>query len=101
MDTVQTDEKDKILGTRNGPIGTLTFNYPEKLNAISPEMSQAAGAVLDDFANDPAIRVVILRGAGSKAFVSGGDISKYEGNRSTPEQIAAYNQMTAGFRARL
>ena len=101
MDTISTSDKDKILGTKKGAIGTLTFNYPEKLNAISPEMSQAAGRVIDDFAADPAIRVVILRGAGSKAFVSGGDISKYEGNRSTPEQIAAYNQMTAGFRASL
>ena len=100
MDTISTD-KDKILGTKKGAIGTLTFNYPEKHNAISPEMSQAAGAVIDDFAADPAIRVVILRGAGSKAFVSGGDISKYEGNRSTPEQIAAYNKMTSGFRASL
>lgn len=101
MDTVQTDEKDKILGTKKGAIGTLTFNYPEKLNAMSPEMSQAAGNVIDDFANDPAIRVVILRGAGTKAFVSGGDISKYEGNRSTPEQIAVYTRMTSGFRASL
>jgi len=100
MDTV-TNDQDKIQGTKKGAIGTLTFNCPEKLNAISPEMSQAAGAVIDDFANDPAIRVVILRGAGTKAFVSGGDISKYEGNRNTPEQVAAYTKMTAGFRASL
>lgn len=98
MDSISTD---KILGTKKGAIGTLTFNYPEKHNAISPEMSQAASAVIEDFAGDPAIRVVILRGAGTKAFVSGGDISKYEGNRSTPEQIAAYNKMSAGFRTSL
>ncbi len=98
MDTI---DSNKILGTKNGPIGTLTFNYPEKLNAMSPEMSQMAAEVIRDFANDPAIRVVILRGAGSKAFVSGGDISKYEGNRSTPEQIAAYNRMSIGFRTSL
>jgi enoyl-CoA hydratase/carnithine racemase len=101
MDTINTSDKDKILGTKKGAIGTLTFNYPERLNAISPEMSQAAAEVIGDFAADPAIRVVILRGAGTKAFVSGGDISKYEGNRSTPEQIAAYNKMTSGFRASL
>ena len=101
MDSITTQDKDKILSTKKGAIGTLTFNYPEKLNAISPEMSQAAGQVIDDFAADPAIRVIILRGAGSKSFVSGGDISKYEGNRSTPEQIAAYTKMTAGFRASL
>jgi len=101
MDTVQTAEKDKILSSKKGAIGTLTFNYPEKLNAMSPEMSQMAGRVIDDFAADPAIRVVILRGSGSKAFVSGGDISKYEGNRSTPEQIAEYNKMSSGFRTSL
>jgi enoyl-CoA hydratase len=98
MDTITTD---KILGTKKGAIGTLTFNYPEKHNAMSPEMSQAAAAIINDFATDPAVRVVILRGAGSKAFVSGGDISKYEGNRSTPEQIAAYNKMSVGFRTSL
>jgi enoyl-CoA hydratase len=95
MDSIGTD---KILGAKNGAIGTLTFNYPEKHNAMSPEMAEAAAAVINDFANDPAIRVVILRGAGTKAFVSGGDISKYEKNRATPEQIEAYNKMSSGFR---
>jgi enoyl-CoA hydratase len=95
MDSISTD---KILGSKKGAVGTLTFNYPEKHNAMSPEMAQAAAAVINDFAADPAVRVVILRGAGSKAFVSGGDISKYESNRSTPEQIAAYNKMSSGFR---
>lgn len=95
MDSISTD---KILGSKNGAIGTLTFNYPEKHNAMSPEMAQAAAAVINDFAADPAIRVVILRGAGTKAFVSGGDISKYEKNRATPEQIEAYNKMSSGFR---
>ncbi len=98
MDSIS---NDKILGTKNGAIGTLTFNYPEKHNAISPEMAQAAAAVIDSFASDPAVRVIVLRGAGSKAFVSGGDISKYENNRSTPEQLAAYNQLSVGFRTSL
>lgn len=98
MDTISMDQ---ILGTKKGAIGTLTFNYPEKHNAMSPEMAQAAAAVIEGFASDPAIRVVILRGAGTKAFVSGGDISKYEGNRSTPEQVAAYNKLSSGFRTSL
>ncbi len=95
MDSIPSD---KILGTKKGAIGTLTFNYPEKHNAMSPEMAQAAGAVIADFNADPAVRVIILRGAGTKAFVSGGDISKYEKNRATPEQIETYNQMSSGFR---
>jgi enoyl-CoA hydratase len=89
---------DKILGTKIGAVGTLTFNYPEKHNAMSPEMAQAAAAVINDFETDPAVRVIILKGAGSKAFVSGGDISQYEKNRATPEQVAAYNKMSSGFR---
>jgi enoyl-CoA hydratase len=95
MDSAPTD---KILGTKKGAIGTLTFNYPEKHNAMSPEMAQAAAAVIEDFANDPAVRVIVLKGAGTKAFVSGGDISKYEHNRSTQEQLDAYNKMSSGFR---
>ena len=95
MDSINTD---KILGAKKGAIGTLTFNYPEKHNAMSPEMAQAAAAVINDFAADSTVRVIILRGAGAKAFVSGGDISKYESNRSTPQQIAAYNKMSSGFR---
>ncbi len=96
MDTIT--GTDKILGSKKGAIGTLTFNYPEKHNAMSPEMAQAAAAVINDFAADPAVRVVVLRGAGSKAFVSGGDISQYEKNRATAEQVAAYTQMSSGFR---
>ncbi len=95
MDSISTD---KILASKQGAIGTLTFNYPEKHNAMSPEMAQAAAAVINDFAADPAVRVVVLRGAGSKAFVSGGDISQYEKNRATAEQVAAYTQMSSGFR---
>ena len=95
MDSVS---NDKILGTKKGAVGTLVFNYPEKHNAMSPEMAEAAAAVIADFEQDPAIRVIVLRGAGTKAFVSGGDISKYEGNRSTPELIAQYNKMSSGFR---
>ena len=89
---------DKILGSKKNGVGTLTFNYPEKHNAMSPEMAQAAAEVIESFNNDAEVRVIVLKGAGSKAFVSGGDISKYEGNRSTPEQIATYNKMSSGFR---
>ena len=51
------------------------------------------------FRSDPAIRVIVLSGAGDKAFVSGGDISKFEGQRSTPEQIAEYDRKRQRFRS--
>ena len=89
---------DKILSRKDGAIGFLTFNNPERRNAVSPEMSQAATEVLEDFAADRAIRVVVLTGAGGKAFVSGADISKFESARSTPEQLEKWNEVSARFR---
>jgi enoyl-CoA hydratase len=89
---------DKILGTRSGAVGTLVFNNPEKRNAMSQEMQAAAMDILEDFGRDDAVRVIVVRGAGDKAFVSGGDISKFEGSRSTPEQVAEYNARSQRFR---
>ncbi len=54
-------------------------------------MWQAASGILEDFAKDNAIRVVVLTGAGGKAFVSGADISKFESERSSKEAIDRYN----------
>lgn len=96
--TTDTISNDKILSKKNGPIGSLIFNNPEKRNAISPEMSQAAAAALENFAADNAIRVIVLSGAGDKAFVSGADISKFEAARATPEQLEKWNKVSARFR---
>lgn len=59
----------------------LTFNRPEKLNALSTPMVRALEAELDAIAADRAVRVVILTGAGERAFVAGADIAEYQGNR--------------------
>src|SRR5579859_658901 len=69
---------DKMLAHKDGGVGTVTFNNPEKRNAVSLDMWEATKRILDDFAADPAIRVVVLTGAGGKAFVSGADISRSE-----------------------
>ena len=95
-DTLTADSK--ILSKKIGPIGHLVFNNPEKRNAFSLEMSLAAADVLDDFLADDAIRVIVLSGAGDKAFVSGGDISKFEQARATKEQIASYTKTRERFR---
>jgi enoyl-CoA hydratase len=88
----------KILAKKNGPIGHLVFNNPEKRNAFSLEMSLAAADVIEDFLADDAIRVIVLSGAGNKAFVSGGDISKFEQARATKEQVANYTKTGERFR---
>jgi enoyl-CoA hydratase/carnithine racemase len=89
---------NKILSKKNGPVGHLVFNNPEKHNAFSLEMSLAAANVMDDFLADDAIRVIVLSGAGTKSFVSGGDISKFEKSRATKEDVANYTKTGERFR---
>ena len=82
---------NQILSATSGPIGTLTFNNPERHNAMSLDMWRAAAAGLENFERDPGVRVIVLTGAGGKAFVSGADISKFEDERATLEAVAEYN----------
>ncbi len=91
----------KIVSRKQGAIGHLIFNNPEKRNAFSLDMSIAAADVLDDFLADDAIRVIVLSGAGGKAFVSGGDISKFEQARATKEDVANYTRTGERFRTLL
>lgn len=84
---------DKMLATREGRVGIITFNNPEKRNAVSLEMWEAAEAILEGFAADPEVRVVVLTGAGGKAFVSGADISKFESERATEDATQRYNAL--------
>jgi len=86
---------DKILTSREGVIARIVFNQPEKRNAVSLEMWEAVDAALDTFAADDGVRVLILSGAGGKAFVAGADISKFESERATVEGVARYNAATA------
>ncbi len=84
-------QTDKMLSRKEGGVGTLIFNNPERHNAVSLEMWDAAAGILADFAADKAIRVVVLTGAGGKAFVSGADISKFESERSSKDAVERYN----------
>ena len=101
MGASTTMSDDKILSKKNGAVGHLIFNNPEKRNAFSLEMSLAAADVLEDFSRDDAIRVIVLTGAGDKAFVSGGDISKFEQARASKEDVANYNKTGERFRTLL
>jgi enoyl-CoA hydratase/carnithine racemase len=88
---------DRILARKDGRIGILTFNNPEKRNALSLEMWQRMGEVLDAFAADADLRVVVLTGAGDKAFVSGADISKFASERTSAEAAVVYKEGRAAF----
>src|ERR1700759_1251386 len=74
-----------VRAETNGPIGWLIWDNPSKLNALSPGMSEDALAVIEAYETDPAIKVVIMRGAGRKAFISGGDIKSFDKTRSDPD----------------
>jgi enoyl-CoA hydratase len=65
----------------DGPLAVLTFNRPESRNAMTWEMYDALVAACDRVDRDESIRVLILRGAGGKAFVAGTDISQFESFR--------------------
>lgn len=86
---------DKMLAEKQGHIGRMIFNNPERHNAVSLEMWDAAAEILADFAADPNIRVVVLAGAGGKSFVSGADISKFEKERGSHEAVEHYNARVA------
>ena len=68
----------KVLAEVDNAIGWITFNNPRRHNAMSLEMWLALGSILEGFGQDSSIRVVILKAAGEKAFVSGADISEFE-----------------------
>ncbi|MCQ4159468.1 enoyl-CoA hydratase [Roseomonas sp. GC11] len=86
---------DKMLSHAEGGIGWMIFNNPARHNAVSLEMWVAAERILAGFAADPAVRVLIVTGAGGKAFVSGADISKFESERGSKEAVEAYQAQTA------
>lgn len=86
---------EKILAEVEGGTGWLTFNNPARRNAMSMEMWQGVGDALEAFQNDPAVRVVVLRGAGGKAFVSGADISEFDQHRASAEQRVQYSEINS------
>ena len=90
---------DKILAKQEGPIGFLIFNNPERRNAVSLEMWQAAGEVLAAFSKDDSVRVIVLTGAGDKSFVAGADISKFEDERANAEAQEKYSKVSSGMRS--
>jgi enoyl-CoA hydratase/carnithine racemase len=81
----------KMLAEQGDGIGWMIFNQPERRNALSVEMQEAIPEILGAYAADESVRVVVMKGAGDKAFVSGADISEFEARRSSPELIEEYN----------
>jgi len=92
---------EKMLSKKEGGVGWMIFNNPERHNAVSLEMWAGVERILDTFAADPQVRVLIVTGAGGKAFVSGADISKFKQERASKEDVEHYNATTARGYAKL
>src|SRR5712672_2912439 len=91
----------KILQSITDGVGVITFNNPEKRNAMSLDMWQGLGLALVELRDDPEVRVVILVGAGDKAFVSGADISQFEKTRHNAAASEQYSRRSEAQRALL
>jgi enoyl-CoA hydratase len=85
---------ENMLAEVDGAIGWMTFNKPARRNAVSLDMWEAIPVILDRFEQDPAVRVIVLKGAGEQAFVSGADISQFEKARSSEATNAAYDRIS-------
>lgn len=72
---------DKIIVRKEGAIGHLIFNNPDKLNAISLDMWEGMGTAVQQLEADPEVKVIVVSGQGEKAFIAGADVSKYEDER--------------------
>src|SRR6266404_2948029 len=91
----------KILQSVRDGVGVITFNNPDKRNAMSLEMWEGLGHALVELRDNPDVRVVILVGAGDKAFVSGADISQFEKTRHNAAASEEYSKRSAAERALL
>ena len=85
---------DRMLSRKQDGIGWMTLNNPERHNAISLEMWEAAMEIMADFEADPEVRVMVVTGAGGKAFASGADISKFKDERQEAAAVAHYQATT-------
>src|SRR3954466_1579025 len=91
----------KILQSVHDGVGVITFNNPAKRNAMSLDMWEGLGNALVELRDNPDVRVVILTGAGDKAFVSGADISQFEKVRHNAAASEEYSRKSEAQRALL
>jgi enoyl-CoA hydratase/carnithine racemase len=87
--------KGKLRVEREGPVGRLVLDNPQRRNAIGADMWRGMPRAIADFNEDAAVRVIVIRGEGTQAFAAGADISEFETNRSSGDQVKAYEEATA------
>lgn len=91
----------QIVTETSGPVVRLIIDNPARRNAVSLEMWQAIEQALDRLAADGEARVLVLSGAGERAFSAGADISRFEDERASEEAQQHYNQIVSRASAKL
>ncbi len=85
-----------VLVERADHIATVILNAPEKLNALSRGTWERLAEVVTELSGEDALRCIVLRGAGDRAFAAGADIGEFETERNDPESCKAYSRLVAG-----
>src|SRR5919199_6962927 len=89
---------ETLLVERRGRVAVITINRPAKLNALNIQTRAEGAAALDELREDDECRVVVITGAGEKAFVAGADIAEFEGRTAMTQRdvMTARSLFTAG-----
>src|ERR687895_328814 len=77
---------ETLLVERRDRVALITINRPQKLNALNIQTRQEGAAALDELREDEEVRVVVVTGAGEKAFVAGADIAEFEGRTAVTQR---------------
>ena len=86
---------DALLVHREPPLAWVVVNRPQARNALSAAVWEGLATAIESLAVDPAVRVIILRGAGEQAFISGADISEFRALRADAAATATYDKLSA------
>tara|TARA_B110000438_G_C15813880_1_gene650998 strand:+ start:2575 stop:3381 length:807 start_codon:yes stop_codon:yes gene_type:complete len=94
-------EENMLLSEIVDNIAWITFNNPNRMNAMSQEMWDNSATLLDQYGKDNNVRAIVLKGGGNRAFVAGADISKFGSERASKEAMVSYDNSVAGFHSSL
>ena len=89
----QAAEEQAVLLERVNGVATISLNQPARLNAMSMGIWRGIAEAVRVADADPAVKVLVIRGAGRKAFSAGADISEFEQTRATPEGAQRYSRL--------
>ncbi len=80
----------RIERTHEGRVGKIIIDRTDKMNALTVEMRQAYGRAVGELSDDPEVRVVVVQGAGDKAFSAGGDVAQFL--KLAPHDLVAWGK---------